>query len=119
MHAALRFLVVSDLPSVHKRVLIDVLTQVLRAADAEELRLRNAREEPPPWRPEEIARLESLLEHRIARSWQHADEILLGAAAQLRRSPADIRAKATQLGRGAAVDYAIAKAQAAASDASP
>lgn len=116
MHAALRFVVVSDIPSEHKRVLIDVLTQALRAADASELRLKNAHATSEPWQPEEIARLQSLLERRIARSWQHADEILMGAAAQLHRNRVDIRAKATQLGLGGAVDYAIAKAQAVAKE---
>ncbi|HEY6644254.1 hypothetical protein [Povalibacter sp.] len=115
MHAALRFIVVSDVPSEHKRVLIDVLTRALREADAAEVRLRNADQAPQPWQPEDETRLESMLERKVARGWQHADEILMGIAAQLHRNPHDIRAKATQLGLGHAVDYAIARTQAAAS----
>jgi hypothetical protein len=109
MHAALRFVVVSDIPSDHKRVLIDVLTHAVREQDAADLRLKNADQTPQPWSPEDVTRLESVLEHKVARSWQHADEILMGIAAQLHRNPRDVRAKATELGLGHAVDYAIAK----------
>lgn len=109
MHAALRFVVVSDIPSDHKRVLIDVLTHAVREKDAADVRLKNADQAPQPWSPEDVTRLESLLERKVARSWQHADEILMGTAAQLHRNPRDVRAKATQLGLGHVVDYAIAK----------
>ena len=113
MHAALRFVVVSDIPFDHKRVLIDVLTHAVREADAAEVRLKNADQTPQPWSPEDVTRLESLLERKVARSWQHADEIVMGISAQLHRNPRDVRAKATQLGLGNAVDYAIARMQAA------
>ncbi len=111
MHAALRFVVVSDIPFDHKRVLIDVLTHALREADAAEVRLKNADVAPQPWQPEDVTRLESMLEGKVARGWQHADEILLRIAADLHRDPRDVRAKATQAGLGRAVDYAIAKAE--------
>jgi hypothetical protein len=111
MHAALRFVVVSDIPSDHKRVLIDVLTHALREADAAEVRLKNADRVAPPWQPEDVTRLESMLERKVARSWQNADEILMRIAAEMHRSPQDVRTKATQLGHGHAVDYSIAKAQ--------
>jgi hypothetical protein len=116
MHAALRFVVVSDIPSDHKRVLIDVLTQALREAEATEVRRRNAAEVEQPWQPGDVTHLEALLEHKVARSWQHADEILMGIAAQLHRSPHEVRSKAIELGLGRAVDYAIAKTQIVRSD---
>jgi hypothetical protein len=115
-HAALRFVVVSDIPAEHKRVLINVLTQALREDDAAELRRKSAEQTRPPWTPEGVARLQSLLEGKIARSWQHADEILMGTAAQLQREPLDVRSQATRLGLGRAVDYAVAKAEIVASD---
>ncbi len=111
MHAALRFVVVSDIPADHKRVLIDVLTQALRADEVAELERKNATKVQPPWAAEDVARLESVLAHKVARSWQNADEIVMGTAVQLHREPFDVRAKAKQLGLGRAVDYAIAKAE--------
>ncbi|MBB6096310.1 hypothetical protein HNQ60_005232 [Povalibacter uvarum] len=115
-HAALRFVVVSDIPADHKRVLISVLTQALRDDDAAELRVKSDAQARPPWAPEDVVQLQSLLEQKVARSWQHADEILMGVAAQLHREPRDVRSKATQLGLGRAVDYAVAKAEIVASD---
>jgi hypothetical protein len=111
MHAALRFVVVSDIPSEHKRVLIDVITRALRESEATEVRRKNAEAVELPWQAEDVTRLESLLENKIARSWQNADEILMGISGQLHRSPREVRSKATQLGLGRAVDYAIAKTQ--------
>lgn len=109
LHAALRFLVTSDIPSQHKSVLIDVLMQRLRDDEAAELRQRQCVQLQGGWREHEILQLRSFLQGRVARSWQHADERVMQLAAQLRRHPRVIREKAVELGLAAAVDYRFAK----------
>lgn len=108
----MQFLIASDIPSEHKAVMIDALTEALRTSL-----------QPPvvvagtgtgPWQAHETAQLEAFLEGKLANSWQHADELLMRVAAQLHRDPGDVRAKATELGFGVGVDYRLAKAWAAA-----
>jgi hypothetical protein len=110
VHAALRFVITSDIPSEHKATLIEVLTQALRDDDAAELRRQTAAQARGEWQEHEITHLKTFLQDRIARSWQHADECLMQLAAQLHRDPRSVRDKATQVGLGASVDYRVAKA---------
>jgi hypothetical protein len=108
LHAALRYVVTSDIPSEHKATLIEVLTQKLRdqrvASDREA-----AEHVERPWQQDEVSQLQTFLNERVATSWQLADEYVMRMAAQLHRDPRVIRAKATELGLGASVDYVIAK----------
>jgi hypothetical protein len=43
-------------------------------------------------------------------NWQNADELVMGLAAKLNRSPNEIKAKAKELGFGVGVDYRLARA---------
>jgi hypothetical protein len=98
------------MPSEHRATLIEVLTQAIRDDDAA-TDSRHAQEHAPgEWQEHEIAHLKSFLPGRIAKSWQHADEIVMQLAAQLHRNPPSVRDKATELGFGAAVDYRYSKA---------
>lgn len=91
-------------------MLLEVLTQALNEQEA------NASARPgemPPasgWQPHEIVLLQSFLEDKVAKSWQHADELVMQLAAQLHRHPRSIQAKATELGLAPAVDYRVARA---------
>ena len=109
LHAALRFVITSDIPGEHKATLIEVLTQTLRDDAAAELRGQAAERTQKEWQEHEIVQLRSFLQDRIARSWQQADECVMQLAAQLRRDPRVIRQKAVELGLSAAVDYRFAK----------
>jgi hypothetical protein len=108
LHAALRFVITSDIPSEHKATLIDVLTQTLRNDRAAEEQQALAREHQP-WQEHEILQIKSFLSDRVATSWQLADECVMHLVAQLHRDPRVIRDKAVELGLGASVDYRIAK----------
>jgi hypothetical protein len=110
LHAALRFVIASDILAQHKATLIEVLTQTLRDDAAAELRREAADRTQGEWQEHEIVQLKSFLQERIARSWQQADECVMQLAAQLRRDPRLIRQKAVELGLSAAVDYRFAKA---------
>ena len=110
LRAALQFVTVSNIPSAHKITLIDVLTQTMRDTETAELNRRAIEQAGAEWQEHEITHLRSFLQHRLARSWQHADECLMQLAAQLHRDPRAVRDKATQLGLGASVDYRFAKA---------
>jgi len=110
LQAALQFLTASDMPSVHKVILIEVLTQAMRDDETAELRRSEIARAGAEWREHEITHLKVFLQHRLAKSWQHADECLMQIAAQLHRDPRSVRDKATQLGLGASVDYRCAKA---------
>lgn len=114
LNEALRFLVVSDMPAEYKRTLIDVVTQALRDDEvAHRQREAVQKADAAEWQPHEVSKLETFLQGKIARSWQHADEILMRIATELHRQPANVRSKATELGFGAGVDYRVAKAAAA------
>lgn len=109
LHAALRFVITSEMPSEHKATLIEVLTRAIRDEDAAELRREADARSQGEWQEPEIARLKSFLHGRIATSWQHADECVMQLATQLHRDPASVRDKATELGLGTAVDFRVAK----------
>jgi hypothetical protein len=81
----------------------------MRDDETAELRRREIARAGAEWQEHEISHLRSFLQHRLARSWQHADESLMQVAAQLHRDPRSVRDKATQLGLGASVDYRCAK----------
>lgn len=111
MHAALQFVIASDIPAQHKAILIETLTQALRDQETAHVRQQAAGAASLHWQEHEMAQLRTYLQGRIANSWQHADESAMHLAAQLHRSPHDIRAKATELGLGVAVDFRLAKAR--------
>jgi len=109
LSAALRFVLASDVLWQHKATLIEVLTQAMRDEDAAALRKVVAAQAQGEWRDHEVVQLKSFLRDRTARSWQNADENVMHLAAQLNRAPQSVRAKAAELGLGAAVDYRLAK----------
>ena len=109
LHAALRFVITSEMPAEHKSTLIEVLTQTLRNDEAAELHRVAAAQAHGEWREDEIVQLQAFLNGRKARSWQHADECVMHLAAQLHREPGSVRNKATELGFGGAVDYRFAQ----------
>jgi hypothetical protein len=110
LHSTLRYLLESDIPSQHRRILIEVVTQVLREQETARIRQLAIERVDVPWHEHEIAVLQSFLHGRIAKGWQHADELVMHLARQLNRPASDVRMKATELGFGAAVDYRVAKA---------
>jgi hypothetical protein len=95
--------------SAHKETLIEVLTHTMRDDGTPDLRRREFVQAGAEWQEHEITHLRLFLQHRLARSWQHAAECLMQVAAQLHRDPRSVRDKATQLGLGASVDYRCAK----------
>ncbi len=107
MRETLQFLAVSNIPSKHKAVLLDVLARAIRAEEGVQTAAKVA--EPIAWSTEETAQLQAYLDGRVASSWQHADELLMHLATQLHRSTGDIRVKATELGLGEGVDYRLAR----------
>lgn len=109
LHAALQFVISAQMPSEHRAVLIEVLTQTLRDQEAATLR-RQTEQAGPEWQAHEVSQLQSFLQGKVAKGWQHADEWVMHLAAQLHRDPKSVRAKANELGLGAAVDYRVAKA---------
>jgi hypothetical protein len=111
LHAALRFVITSDIVAEHKATLIEVLLQALRNDEAAaEKRREEVAHEDRAWQEDELVQLKSLLQDHVARSWQDADQSMMHAAAQLHRDPRSVRDKATELGLGAAVDYRRATA---------
>lgn len=109
LREALQFLIGSDLPAQHKRVLVEAVTQALRAGRSAEIDLEAKKPTPQEWLPQETERIAAFLHEKVAGSWQHADEILIGLAGELRRAPDDVRRKAIELGFGVGVDYRLAK----------
>ena len=109
LHAALRYVITSEIPSEHKAVLIAVLTQALRDDAAAQVRRAAVVQGQGEWPEHEIVQLKTLLQDRIASSWQHADECVMQLAAQLHRDPRSIREKAAALGLSASVDFRFAK----------
>jgi gamma-glutamyl:cysteine ligase YbdK (ATP-grasp superfamily) len=105
----LQFLVSSDMPAKHKAVLLDLLTQALRVEEAAQTAARMAEPEAAPWHAHETKQLQSFLEGKVAKSWQHADELAIRVASQLHRSMQDVRIKAKELGLGEGIDYALAR----------
>ena len=109
LRETLQFVAGSDIPSKHKGVLLDCLTQSLRAYEAAQTASDFTASEGAVWSPEEVVQLQAYLQGKVASSWQHADEVLVEIASRLHRSMRDVRAKATELGQGEGVDYAIAR----------
>jgi hypothetical protein len=111
LQSALQFVsTTSDVPSEHKVLLIEVLTQAMRDDESAELNRRAVAQAGAQWQEHEITHLKTFLQGRLANSWQHADEGVMHLAAQLHRDPKSVRDKATQLGLGGAVDFRYAKA---------
>jgi adenosyl cobinamide kinase/adenosyl cobinamide phosphate guanylyltransferase len=101
----LQYVRTSDIPAQHKAVLIDALTLALREEMGAQARQQSARLAGAQWQAQEVAQLRGFLDGKVARSWQHADELAMQVASQLHRSLQDVRAKATELGLGVSVDY--------------
>lgn len=109
LHAALQYVLSSNMLAEHKATLIEVLTQAVRDDESAELHREAAAQAQGEWQEQEIEQLKTFLHGRTARSWQHADECVMHLAAQLHRDPGSVRSKATELGLGSAVDYRFAK----------
>jgi hypothetical protein len=116
MRAALQYLISSHMPAEHKAVLLEALTDAMRTVQDADVHRQAAGEASGQWHEHEIAQLQTFLQGKTANSWQQADERTTSLAARMRRSPKDIRAKASELGLGEAVDYQLAKAHATRSD---
>jgi hypothetical protein len=112
MRAALQYLINSDMPAEHKAVLLDALTGAMRTVEDAHVHRQASGQASGQWHAHEIAQLQTFLQGKTANSWQQADERTTSLAARMRRSPQDIRAKASELGLGEAVDYQLAKAHA-------
>lgn len=110
MRETLQFLVASDIPAQHKKILIDAVMQALRSEEAAG-RLGAMQNVSEPWQPHETQIVEDFLQGKVASSWQNADELLMRLAGELHRRPDDVRRKATELGVGVGVDYRQAKAR--------
>lgn len=108
LRETLQFLIQSDMPTDHKRILIEVVTQALYNKEAEE-RSGKASGIIEEWGAPEMAVVAAFLQDKVARSWQNADELVLRLARELRRDPDDVRRKAVELGFGLGVDYRLAK----------
>jgi hypothetical protein len=109
LYAALRFVVTSSIPSVHKATLIDVLLQAVCDAEANESHRQTDAANHTQCQEHEIELLESFLKNRIAANWQEADQAVMHLAMQLDRDPRVVRDKAKELGLGRAVDYWLSK----------
>jgi hypothetical protein len=107
MRELLQYLLTSDTPAQHKRILIELVVQAMRDDETAVRRDSSQQDTVADWQPHEAKAIELFLQGRIARNWQHADEILMRLAAQLHRKPAQVRSKATELGFGAGVDYRL------------
>lgn len=116
LRETLQFLVASDMPAQHKRILMELVTQALRSGEAEVRRIDAVQKRGEQWQPHETQVVESFLQGKVARSWQHADEVLMRLAGELHREPGEVRRKATELGFGIGVDYRLAKARAMPAD---
>lgn len=108
LHAALRFVIASEIPAEHKATLIDALQQALRTDETADLHRQATAQAEGEWQDDEIVLLKDFLQARPATSWQQADESVMHLAVQLRRDPRSVRDKAAELGLGASVDYRLA-----------
>jgi hypothetical protein len=105
----LQYVSTSEIPTQFKTLLISLLTEALRNWEDERIRTRDVAAVGEAWRPEEIAEVQAFLLGKIANSWQNADELLMHLATQLKRSPQDVRLKATELGYAAGIDFRVAR----------
>ncbi len=110
LREALQFLIGSDMPAQHKRLLMEIVTEALRAGQVAETRLAAAVGHVAlEWQPQDTEIVAAFLQNKIARSWQHADETLMWLASELHRRPEDVRTKALAMGLGRGIDYRLAK----------
>ena len=110
LREALQFLIASDMPAQHKRVLMEIVTEALKAGQVAETRRATAVSPvPAEWQPQDTETVAAFLQNKIARSWQHADETLMWLASELHRRPEDVRTKAVEMGLGRGIDYRLAK----------
>jgi hypothetical protein len=116
LREALQFLIRSDMPDEPKRMLIAVVMEALAAKEAAVVVRDNIVKSYPLWQQAEIDLASSFLHGKVAKSWQNADEVLTNLVRQLHRDAADVRAKATELGLGASVDYRLARVAAKPND---
>jgi hypothetical protein len=105
MQATLRFLLASDMPAEHKRLLIELVTDALRRRDAKEAHEHALQRDMKPWDEDEVAQIAAYLDGKTARSWQHADEMVVALASLLHRDARDVREKAADIGFHAAVAF--------------
>ncbi len=109
LREALQFLIRSDMPDEPKRMLIEVIMESLAQRQAAVAMRDTATKTHPAWQPTEIELATTLLQGRVAKSWQDADEGVTRLVRELHRNAEDVRAKAMELGFGVAVDYRLAK----------
>ncbi len=114
IRSTLQYIVASDLPAGHKATVIEALTDALRKQQSDDTRRLLDDEAGGQWQSHELTELDSHLEGQVAKSWQHADEIVMRIAGQLHRRRDDVREKAIERGFGTSVNFALAKAKAAA-----
>ena len=88
------------------------MMQALRDIDDDRIRSRADKLPHAAWSHDEVEQLQTFLVGKIANSWQHADELMMHLATRLKRTPKDVRAKATELGYGACIDYNVARTHA-------
>src|SRR5689334_10476796 len=103
--AALHFVHTSNMPSEHKAVILEVLSESLR----QDRCAPQAPEEERAWNETEETSIRAFLSNKTALGWQHADELVLSLSARLDRTPSEIRRKAVELGLGVSVDYGLAR----------
>ncbi|MET0659060.1 MAG: hypothetical protein ABW110_12995 [Steroidobacteraceae bacterium] len=101
----LEYVLASAIPAQHKSVLIEALTEALRKQLDADDREQFVRQAGAPWQASEVEDLRMFLEGKVAKSWQHADELAMHIASQLHRSIGDVRAKAIEAGLGASIEY--------------
>jgi hypothetical protein len=109
LREALQFLIASDMPMQHKRVLMETVTDALKAGQVAESRMATVQHVSLEWQPKDTEIVTAFLQNKVARSWQHADETLMWLASELHRRPDDVRTKAIELGLGMGIDYGLAK----------
>jgi hypothetical protein len=109
LREALGFLPECNIPAQYKRLIIDAVETAARAAEASGM--PQVRPDASEWQPHEVQLVQEFLAGKVAANWQHADERLMHLAVTLRRTPDDIKRKASELGLGVGVDYWQAKAK--------
>ncbi len=111
LREALQFLIRSDMPADPKRMLIAVVMEAIATKEAAIVVRDTIRKDAPAWQQAEVDVLSSFLQGKVAKSWQHADELVTHLARELKRNAMDVRAKAIELGFGVGVDYRLARSQ--------
>lgn len=109
LREALQFLIRSDMPADPKRMLIEVVMESLAHREAAVAVRDTGKKTHAVWQPTEIDLATALLQGRVAKSWQDADEVVTRLVRELHRDAEEVRAKAVELGFAVAVDYRLAK----------